>query len=145
MAKLLLILLIGLVFEATGVVLLKKGITQIGEVQKINVAEMLRVAKAGVANPNILFGVFFEALFFGCLLILMSESDISFLWPLTALSFVMTTFAAQLFLSEQVSSIRWAGVILIMLGAALISYSEHQKSKPAPSTALGDHSQKPTP
>ena len=33
MAKLLLILLIGLIFEAAGVVLLKKGITQIGDVK----------------------------------------------------------------------------------------------------------------
>lgn len=136
MAKLLLILLIGLVFEATGVVLLKKGITRIGEVQKISAAEILRVAKAGATNPNILLGVFFEALFFGCLLILMSESDISFLWPLTALSFVMTTFAARIFLSEQVSTIRWAGVVLIMLGAALISYSEHEKPKPTPAPNL---------
>src|SRR5436309_10410205 len=143
MAKLLLILLIGLVFEATGVVLLKKGITRIGEIQKINASEILRVAKAGVTNPNILLGVFFEALFFGCLLVLMSESDISFLWPLTALSFVMTTFAARLFLSEQVSSVRWGGVILIMLGAALISYSEHQK--PKPTTTLEDISRKPNP
>src|SRR5712664_4305755 len=136
MAKLLLILLVGLVFEATGVVLLKKWITQIGEVQKITVSEMVRVAKAGVTNPNILLGVFFEALFFGCLLVLMSESDISFLWPLTALSFVLTTFAARLFLSEQVSSIRWAGVVLIMIGAALISYSEHAKPKPAAAASL---------
>jgi drug/metabolite transporter (DMT)-like permease len=136
MAKLLLILLIGLVFEATGVVLLKKGITQIGEVKKINVAEVLRTVKAGITNPNILLGVFFEALFFGCLLVLMAESDISFLWPLTALSFVMTTFAARMFLAEQVSPIRWAGVVLIMLGAAFISYSEHAKPKPAPAAAL---------
>ena len=136
MAKLLLILLVGLVFEATGVVLLKKGITQIGEIQKINAAEVIRVAKAGVSNPNILLGVFFEAMFFGCLLVLMSESDISFLWPLTALSFVMTTFAAKLFLSEQVSPVRWAGVVLIMIGAALISYSEHAKPKPAPAANL---------
>jgi len=136
MAKLLLILLVGLVFEATGVVLLKKGITQIGEVQKISAAEALRVVKAGVTNTNILLGVFFEALFFGCLLILMSESDISFLWPMTALSFVMTTFAARLFLSEHVSPIRWGGVVLIMLGAALISYSEHQKPKPSPAASV---------
>jgi drug/metabolite transporter (DMT)-like permease len=136
MAKLLLILLVGLVFEATGVVLLKKGITQIGEVQKITVSEMVRVAKAGVTNPNILLGVFFEALFFGCLLVLMSESDISFLWPLTALSFVLTTFAAKLYLSEQVSPVRWAGVVLIMIGAALISYSEHAKPKPAAAASL---------
>jgi drug/metabolite transporter (DMT)-like permease len=136
MAKLLLILLVGLIFEATGVVLLKKGITQIGEIQKINAAEVLRVAKAGVTNSNILLGVFFEALFFGCLLFLMSQSDISFLWPMTAMSFVMTTLAARLFLSEQISPVRWGGVILIMLGAALISYSEHEKPKPAQAASL---------
>ncbi len=129
MAKL---LLIGLVFEAVGVVLLKKGITQVGEVKQVSVAEIIRVVKAGVTNPSILLGVFFEALFFVCLLVLLAESDVSFLWPLTALSFVMTTFAALIFLGEQVSSVRWAGVIFIMIGAGLISYSEHVKTKPPP-------------
>jgi len=101
MAKLLLILLIGLVFEAAGVVLLKKGINQIGEVQKIVPAEVFRIIKSGSTNPTVLLGVFFEALFFACLLILMSKSDITFLWPLTALSFVMTTFAALIFLEKK--------------------------------------------
>lgn len=135
MAKLLLILIIGLMFEAAGVVFLKKGITQIGEVKQVCAAEIVRVVKAGVTSPSVLLGVFFEALFFGCLLVLMSKSDISFLWPLTALSFVMTTFAAMIFLGEQVSSIRWAGVVFIMIGAALISYSEHARPKPPPATA----------
>jgi len=130
MAKLLLILLIGLIFEAAGVVLLKKGITQIGDVGTITPGEVVRIIKAGVTNPTVLLGVFFEALFFACLLILMAKSDITFLWPLTALSFVMTTLAALLFLGEKVSPVRWAGVILIMIGAALISYSEHSKQKP---------------
>src|SRR6266404_464343 len=130
MAKLLLILLIGLVFEATGVVLLKKGITQVGEVKRISTAEIIRVIKSGFTSPIVLLGIFFEALFFGCLLVLMSKSDISFLWPLTALSFVMTTLAALVFLGERVSTVRWAGVVFIMIGAALISYSEHSKPKP---------------
>jgi len=131
MLKLLLILLVGLMFESTGVILLKKGMTHIGDMQGYNLAEMLRVAKAGITSPQILLGVFFEALFFGCLLMLMSKSDISFLWPLTALSFVFATLAAMIFLGESVSWIRWVGVALIMLGAAFISYSEHAK-KPAP-------------
>lgn len=131
MAKLLIILLIGLVFESIGVVLLKKGMTQVGDVNAVTASEVLRVVKAGATNPQILLGVFFEALFFGCLLLLMSKSDISFLWPLTALSFVFATFAAILFLGESVSTVRWAGVVLIMLGAALISYSEHSRPKPA--------------
>jgi drug/metabolite transporter (DMT)-like permease len=132
MSKLLLILLIGLVFESTGVVLLKKGMTQIGEIRLSSARDAVRVVKAGVTNGRILLGVFFEALFFVCLLILMARSDISFLWPLTALSFVFATLAAMLFLHEQVSSLRWLGVILIMLGAALISYSEHAKESPVP-------------
>ena len=135
MAKLLLILLIGLVFEATGVVLLKKGITQVGEIKRISPTEIVRVIKSGITSPIVLLGVFFEALFFGCLLILMSKSDISFLWPLTALSFVMTTLAALLFLDERVSSVRWAGVLFIMIGAALISYSEHAKTTRQPAEA----------
>ena len=127
MLKLLLVLLIGLVFESTGVVLLKKGMTRIGDMQTVSAAEIGRVIKSGATNPQILLGVFFEALFFGCLLILMSKADISFLWPLTALSFVFATFAAILFLGERVSAIRWVGVALIVLGAAFISYSEHAK------------------
>ncbi len=134
MAKLLLILLIGLVFESTGVVLLKKGMTQIGEVRITSAAGVVRVVKAGVTNTHVLLGVFFEALFFACLLILMSKSDISFLWPLTALSFVFATIAAILFLHEHVSPVRWVGVVLIMIGAAFISYSEQIAQKhPSPS------------
>jgi drug/metabolite transporter (DMT)-like permease len=127
MAKVLLILLIGLVFEAAGVVLLKKGITQIGKGEAITPPAIVRIVVAGATNPTVLLGIFFEALFFACLLALMSRSDITFLWPLTALSFVMTTFAALIFLGEQVSPLRWAGVVFIVIGAAMISYSEHSK------------------
>jgi drug/metabolite transporter (DMT)-like permease len=129
MAKLLLILFVGLVFESTGIVLLKKGMTQVGSAQTMAVAEIARIVKGSVTNSQILLGVFFEALFFICLLILMSKSDISFLWPLTALSFVFATLAAMVFLHEHVSSVRWAGVVLIVIGAALISYSEQRKDK----------------
>src|SRR5947209_1432189 len=143
MAKLLLILFIGLTFESTGVVLLKKGMTRIGEVEAVNAREIARVVKAAITNPQILAGVFFEALFFICLLILMARSDISFLWPLTALSFVFATLAAMVFLHEQVSPVRWLGVVLIMIGAAFISYSEHAKEKQSNTSAAAPPSARP--
>jgi drug/metabolite transporter (DMT)-like permease len=137
MTKLLSILIIGLIFESAGVVSLKIGITQIGDMKSVSVAELVKVVKAGATNVNVLLGVFCEAVFFASLLILMAKSDISFLWPLTGLSFVFATFAAMWFLHERVSSVRWAGVVFIMIGAALISYSEHAKPKPTlPSAAL---------
>jgi len=138
MLKLLLILLVGLAFESTGVVLLKKGITQIGDMQGITAAGIFRVVKSGAVSPQILLGIFFEALFFLCLMILMSKSDISFLWPLTALSFVFATFAAIIFLGETVSLTRWIGVILIVIGAAFISYSQQVKPQSPPPAPPSD-------
>ncbi|HEX4264926.1 MAG TPA: EamA family transporter [Verrucomicrobiae bacterium] len=124
MLKFLIILLIGLTFESIGVVMLKKGMGQIGDVKKISVSEVARIVKAGVTSRNILLGVFFEALFFVTLLILMSGNDISLLWPLTGLSFVFATVAAIIFLGEKVPPMRWAGVVLVVAGAVLIGYSE---------------------
>ena len=130
MIKLLSILLAGLVCESAGVVLLKKGIMQIGDVHSYTAGEIFRVVKTGLTNQTLWLGIFFEALFFIGLLVLMAESDISFLWPLTGLSFVFATFSAMWFLNEHVSPVRWIGVMFIVLGAGFISYSEHAKEKP---------------
>ena len=132
MAKILLLLLIGLTFESIGIVFLKKGLTQIGEVKAVTAREILRIVKAGATNPQLLLGVFFEALFFAILLLLLSKSDVTFLWPLTSLTFVFSTIAAILYLKDEVGATRWIGIALIMLGAGLVSWSEKQKEKVAP-------------
>ena len=131
MLKILIILFIGLIFESTGIVLLKKGMATVGEVKMTSVGEIFRAVKAGVTNVKILGGVFFEALFFVCLLIMMAKSDISFIWPLTGLSFVFSTFAAMWFLGETVSAMRWIGVLMIVAGSVVIGYSEQSKGKSA--------------
>ncbi len=142
MVKLFVILLLGLLFEAAGVIYLNKGLRQVGEVEKVTVSEVLRVVKSGATNRNILLGIFLEAVFFGCLLVLMSKgADVSFIWPLTALGFVFTTLAAHWILNENVPPLRWGGVLLIMLGAALITYSEKKSEhKPAQPPAASSSS-----
>lgn len=129
MTKVILILLVALTFEAVGVVLLSRGIKELGEVRRISVAEVSRVVREGVANKNVWLGIFFEALFFVGLLVLLAKHDVSFVWPMTSLSFVFTSFAAVLFLQERISPLRWGGVGLIVLGAALISWSEHTRQR----------------
>lgn len=132
MTKLLIILIVGLLFEAVGVVYLNKGLKQVGEVRQVSVPEIMRVVKNGATNGNILLGVLFEAIFFGTLLVLMSQGTVSFIWPLTSLGFVLTTIAAKFILREEVSLLRWGGVLLIMLGAGLITYSEKVVEQKAP-------------
>lgn len=139
MAKFLLILIAGLIFEAIGVVRLSEGLKQIGEIKQINVTEIIRVIKDGATNQNILVGILFEAIFFGVLLYLLSQRDVSLIWPLTALGFVITAIAAKIRLHEEVSPLRWTGIVLIVLGAALVSWSEKKKetsqANPPPTTS----------
>ena len=129
MTKILVILIAGLVCEAIGVVFLSKGLKQIGEVKQITATEIWRVVQAGVANPNLLLGVALEAAFFVALLVLLSRSDVSFIWPLTAMGFVLTTLTAKYLLHEEIPPLRWFGVLLIMLGAGLITFTEKAKER----------------
>ncbi len=131
MAKVLIILVCALVAEATGVVCLSKGLKQIGPPQSFTIPDVWRVFALAVTNRHVLTGIALEAAFFFALLYLLTHRDVSLIWPLTALGFVITTLAAQFILKEQVSAVRWLGVVLIVLGAALVSYSEQAKEKPA--------------
>ena len=138
MVRLLLILLIGLVFESTGIVFLKRGMMQNSvPLSSPSPVEGNRVGCSGIAfatNPQDPAGHFFSRrCFLLACLVLMARSDISFLWPLTGLSFVFATVGGDMVPPrEGVSGVRWAGVVLIMIGAALISYSEHRTKELPP-------------
>jgi len=127
MLKVLTILLVGLVLEAMGVVLVSHGLHEIGEVKRISAGELGRIMARGLTNTYMLSGVFCLVLFFGILLYLLSQQDVSLIWPLTSLGFVITVLAARYIRHEEVTALRWSGVALIVLGAALVAWSEQKK------------------
>ena len=131
MVKLVLILMVAMLFEAIGVVLLSQGLKEVGDLKHLNPGEIFRAVGRGCGNRNILLGVLFEAIFFFTLLVLLKHWDVSLIWPLTSLGFVLTTLAAKYLRHEDVSALRWGGVLLIMAGAAIVGWSEKAKA-PAP-------------
>jgi len=128
MAKIFSILVAAAIIESIGVAFLAGGLKEINGVKEVTVSEVVRVAKQGVTNGKIILGVALEAVFFGARCYMMSKWDVSFVWPLTSLGFIVTTLAAQFLLHEKVTPVRWAGVLLIAMGASLTSYSESVKS-----------------
>ncbi|MGA2750645.1 MAG: EamA family transporter [Verrucomicrobiota bacterium] len=143
MAKIVLLMVVAVIVEAVGVVILTGGLKEIKAPAQYSASQIARVVKDGATNHKVLLGVALEAVFFGCLLYMLATRDVSFIWPLTAMGFIFTTLAAHFILGEKVSALRWAGVMLIAIGASLSSYSEATKSGDAPpapaasSTPLG--------
>jgi drug/metabolite transporter (DMT)-like permease len=138
MAKLILILLIALIFEAIGVVWLSHGLKQVGDLQQLTASGIVRFIGRGCTNRYILLGVLFELIFFVTLLVLLKNWDVSLVWPLTSLGFVLTTLAARFLRHEDVTALRWTGVVLIVIGAALVGWSEKSRTPPAAPAALAE-------
>jgi drug/metabolite transporter (DMT)-like permease len=136
MATVLTVLLIAFSIEAVAIAILKRGLDVIGARYNARRAtqswgrNLLGLVGDWFTQRNVITGVFLKAVFFVLLQYLIGLRDISFIWPLTAVSFVMTTLTAQFLLRERVAAVRWGGVALIVLGAALISFSENNVPKP---------------
>jgi drug/metabolite transporter (DMT)-like permease len=52
---------------------------------------------------------------------LLSWADLSYVLPVTSIGYVLVALTGKVFLHEQVSQKRWAGILLIVLGVALVS------------------------
>src|SRR3954451_21356369 len=52
---------------------------------------------------------------------LLSWADLSYVLPVTSIGYVLVAILGRVFLSEQISTRRWAGIALIMRRVALVS------------------------
>jgi drug/metabolite transporter (DMT)-like permease len=51
---------------------------------------------------------------------LLSWADLSYVLPVTSIGYVLVAIEGKLFLHEEISLKRWAGIVLIMAGVALV-------------------------
>src|SRR6185436_11388889 len=106
MFRIVLILFGALLLEATGVVFLSKGLKEVQGLQQVSFSEVARIVAACVTNGYFLLGLLMETVFFIALLYLLKIADVSLIWPLTSLGFVLTTLAAKYIRHEDVTAVR---------------------------------------
>lgn len=121
--KIFMLLAVALVVEATGLVLIRKGMIEVGEISTFNIKALFAIFLQMITNKTLILGVFFNAIYFGLFLTLLSWAELSFILPLTAVGYLMSGSFAQYFLLEHVSPLRWAGTLLIVAGVFLITKS----------------------
>src|SRR5207249_5982153 len=74
-------------------------------------------------QPWVTLGVLLLILWMLSRMTLLSWADLSYVLPVTSVGYVLVPLAAKIFLKEQITVQRWAGIILIMAGVALVSGS----------------------
>lgn len=72
-------------------------------------------------RPYVALGVGLLILWMLSRMALLSWADLSYVLPVTAVGYVLVAIVGRVFLDEQISAKRWAGILLIMAGVALVS------------------------
>lgn len=71
-------------------------------------------------NPWVALGVGLLILWMLSQMTLLSWADLSYVLPVTSVGYVLAALMGRLFMAEQISPARWAGICLIMAGVALV-------------------------
>ncbi len=104
-----------------GEIAITHGMKSAGEPARLRPREVLQFLGRAVRNGWFWTGVPLMALSFYALLLLLSWEPISLVIPASALSYVAGTFGAKFILGEDINTARWAGVILVCVGVALVA------------------------
>jgi len=111
-----------LVFGSTlGEIAITYGMKATGEPERFTPRAILQFLGRAFRNGWFWAGVPLMALSFYSLLVLLSWEPISLVIPASALSYVVGTFGAKYLLGEDVTVARWAGVVLVCIGVALVA------------------------
>jgi drug/metabolite transporter (DMT)-like permease len=106
-----------MIFASCGDVCLSRGMRDFGAVTASN----WRLLFTAIANPWIIGGICLLILFFCSYLSALSWADLSFVSPATALSYILMALLAKFFLRENVTSSRWLGIGLIVIGVGFVA------------------------
>ena len=80
----------------------------------------------GVLNPSVVGGTALMASYFGLYMLALKWADLSFVLPLSGLSYLLGALLAKYFLGETVTSVRWMGAIIITLGVVVVGLGDKQ-------------------
>jgi drug/metabolite transporter (DMT)-like permease len=121
------------VSAAIGETLLSYAMKRGGQVDMGEFSHWVGLATSVVRNSYILFGVVFLSVYFFLYLIALSWADLSFVLPLTAVSYIFAAILASVFLKEEVTWLRWIGTVVIIIGITLIALDGKQRTgSPSP-------------
>jgi drug/metabolite transporter (DMT)-like permease len=117
------LLAIVIVGGTTGELCVTRAMKAIGEVRTFYPHHILRSIGRALRVWWMWLGLSLMGLAFFSLLMVLSWENVSFVVPVTALSYVIGALGGKFLLGERIEARRWLGVALVCLGVLLVCVS----------------------
>jgi len=123
MVRVVIAMIVAAASAAVGQILVKRGMQQVGSLE--NYAPMALLVYFGhtVSNAYIIAGTALNTVFYILFLAALSWTDVTVALPMTAIEYGFAAFLALIYLKEQISPLRWAGIVLVIVGVIFIARS----------------------
>ena len=108
-----------------GELFVSRAMKSIGEVHDFRPSALVRFVRQALRLPWMWAGVAMMALGFFSLLAILSFREVSFVVPVSALSYAAGALGAKLLLDERITRHRWLGIAVVTLGVTLVWLSRH--------------------
>jgi len=103
-----------------GELCMARAMRTVGEVHDFRPAALVRFALGATRVTWTWIGLGLMTLAFLALLAVLAIENVSFVVPVTALSYAVGALGGRLFLRERVTRARWTGVLLVCIGVTLV-------------------------
>jgi len=103
-----------------GELCVSRAMKVVGEARSFRPSDIVKLILRALRVPWMWVGVGMMATAFFALLAALSLFNVSFVVPVTALSYVAGAFGGAAFLGERVNGQRWLGVLLVAIGVTLV-------------------------
>ena len=111
---------------SVGNTVLSKGMKEVGDLDVSHFASLEAGAARVLTSGTIWLGIAMMLGFMVCHMLVLSRADYSFVMPFSAIAYALVPLLGYSFLNEQVSTARWIGIVLIVLGVVLINRTPHR-------------------
>lgn len=125
------LLLLLVLLGSVGNTILSKGMKDVGDLDISRLASLVQGATRVLTSGTIWLGIAMMLGFMVCHMLVLSWADYSFVMPFSAIAYALVPLFGHIFLNEQVSTARWIGIVLIVLGVVLINRTPHRTTEPA--------------
>lgn len=103
-----------------GELCVSRAMKTLGEVHDFRPAALVQFVLRAVRVGWMWIGIAMMTLAFFALLAMLSMENVSFVVPVTALSYAAGAIGATVFLHERISRQRWLGVLIVCIGVTLV-------------------------
>ena len=122
--KIFVLIVLNDLIDTVAQVFMKKGLIQTG-IDSVNLGNIAEFAARNASSPFLWFGIFIFALNFFVWIVVLYKVDLSIAMPVGSFCYIFVPICARLFLHENISLIRWAGIICIVLGIHFVAQSKN--------------------